>query len=217
MSYDLSISPIGSKIDEDESVQSEINFDVSSDDESSESEYSDDLSLSSSAYVSTRECCDKEEICKPYNCDNDCKNDSLPSFLEVSAIESGKKKCKDVKKHDGPAKKGKKFMITFQSKRHHPWAEYNHGVDSIHINGKNGPALHVKRGETYFFCVEPSDGHALILTDSPSGGLNSRIVRGGFGPLEKGCVCIKIEENAPKYFFYQDSKHAFAGGLIVVH
>jgi YHS domain-containing protein len=94
---------------------------------------------------------------------------------------------------------------------------------SVHINGKNGPVLHLYRGCTYFFCVEQEipEGqdpkHAFILTNSPAGGPDSRLIPGGFAPVSKGCVCFKVDKCTPRYFFYQESKNAFAGGLVIVH
>jgi hypothetical protein len=119
--------------------------------------------------------------------------------------------------------KGKKFIISFKSKEVHPWAEYNEGDSSIHINGKNGPVLHLYRNCTYFFCVEQDipecddPEHTFVLTNSPAGGMNSRIIPNGFVPVSKGCVCFKVDKCTPRYFFYQDSKNAYSGGLVIVH
>lgn len=119
--------------------------------------------------------------------------------------------------------KGKKFVISFGPKEGHPWAEYNTGDKSIHINGKNGPVLHLYRECNYFFCVEQNihEGgdpvHSFVLTNSPVGGLSSRIIPNGFAPVSKGCVCFKVDKCTPRYFFYQDSKGEFEGGLVIVH
>jgi hypothetical protein len=120
--------------------------------------------------------------------------------------------------------KGKKFVVTWGAKAGHPWEEYN-GSDapSIHINGKNGPVLHLYRGGTYFFCVEQeiaegaNPAHRLVLTNSPAGGVGSRIIPGSFEPVGKGCVSFKVEDTTPRYFFYQDLDVTFAGGLVIVH
>ena len=119
--------------------------------------------------------------------------------------------------------KGKKFVVTFKSKDGHQWAEYNDGNKSIHINGKNGPVLHLYRGCTYFFCVEQNlllgedAEHSLILTNNPAGGIGSRMIQNSFSPVPRGCVCLKVDDSTPRYFFYQDYKNAFAGGLVIVH
>ena len=119
--------------------------------------------------------------------------------------------------------KGKKFIVTFKTKEGHQWAEYNMEDKSIHINGKNGPVLHLYRGCTYFFCVEQSvtsgedPEHSLILTNSPAGGKGSRMIPNSFSPVPKGCVCLKVDDSTPRYFFYQDYNNAFAGGLVIVH
>lgn len=123
--------------------------------------------------------------------------------------------------------RGKKFVVSFGPKEGHQWAEYNEGDSSIHINGKNGPVLHLYRGSTYFFCVEQShlndddascdSEHFFFLTNSPIGGAGSRAIHGGFAPVSKGCVCFKVDKSTPRYFFYQSSKHTFEGGLVIVH
>ena len=124
------------------------------------------------------------------------------------------------------ASRGKKFVVTFGPKEGHQWAKYNTNDESIHINGKNGPVLHLYRGSTYFFCVEQpnvSDDssceakHFFFLTDSPSGGIGSQAIQGGFAPVSKGCVCFKVDKCTPRYFFYQSSRQGFEGGLVIVH
>lgn len=123
----------------------------------------------------------------------------------------------------GSGRKGKRFNITFTSKVGHPWAKYNQGEDSIHINGKNGPIIHLIRGRTYFFCVEQDipEGteplHQFILTDSPAGGPNAQKIFGSFEPLSKGCACFKVDDKTPRCIFYQDTKNEFAGGICYVH
>lgn len=119
--------------------------------------------------------------------------------------------------------KGKKFIVTFGPKSGHQWAEYQNGDKSIHINGKNGPVLHLYRGCSYFFCVEQTvpagedPEHSLILTNNPSGGQGSRMIPNSFSPVPRGCVCLKVDETTPRYFFYHDYKNPFAGGLVIVH
>lgn len=120
--------------------------------------------------------------------------------------------------------KGKKFVVSWAAKAGHPWEEYSAAdAASIHINGKNGPVLHLYRGSTYFFCVEQevaegvAPAHRLVLTNSPVGGAGSRLIPGSFEPVAKGCVGFKVDDNTPRYFFYQDANSAFAGGLVIVH
>ena len=121
-------------------------------------------------------------------------------------------------------------MVNWASKEGHQWAALNPGADSIHINGKNGPALHLYRGCTYFFMVEqeapadwPADQplpHAFVLTNNPVGMLNGAApqpIPGAFDPVTKGCVCFKVTKTTPRYFFYQCSTGQFEGGLVIVH
>jgi hypothetical protein len=139
---------------------------------------------------------------------------------ESSQSESAEKK---ESSSASSSSKGKKFIVTFGPKTGHQWAEYQSGEKSIHINGKNGPVLHLYRGCSYFFCVEqtvPSGEdpeHSLILTNNPSGGAGSRMIPNSFSPVPRGCVCLKVDETTPRYFFYQDYKNPCAGGLVIVH
>lgn len=131
----------------------------------------------------------------------------------------------DKKEQSGSSSsKGKKFVVTFGPKEGHQWSEYNEDSESVYINGKNGPVIHLYRGCTYFFCVDQAGGlecpeakHCFVLTNSPLGGLGSRQVLNGFAPVSKGCVCFKVNKSTPRYFFYQDSKQSFEGGLVIVH
>lgn len=191
-----------------------------------------------------RKCCDLKNPCKKHRKDSDKKDsDNKESDKKDSDKKDSDKKDSDKKESDkkdsykkysdkkdsdnkdssASSSKGKKFIITFASKVGHPWAEYNKGSDSVHINGKNGPVLHLYRGSTYFFCVEQDvkEGeeakHSFVLTTSPAGGPDSQVIPEGFAPVSKGCVCFKVGKNTPRYFFYQDSKHEFEGGLVIVH
>lgn len=112
--------------------------------------------------------------------------------------------------------RSRKFTITFGSKTNHQWAKYNQSNKSISINGRNGPVLHLYRGNTYYFCIEEGDD-TFFLTDSPAGGFGSKPISGGFAPLSKGCVCFKVDKHTPRYFYYQSSINMFGGGLIIVH
>ena len=95
----------------------------------------------------------------------------------------------------------------------------NDGDDSIHVNGKNGPVIHLYYQHTYFFCVEQDDNsdHTFILTNSPYGGSQAKMIYDGFEPISKGCVCFKVGKCTLRYFFYQCTKHACEGGLVIVH
>lgn len=124
---------------------------------------------------------------------------------------------------DSSSGRGKKFIVTFGNKEEHPWAEYNNNSDSIYVNGKNGPVLHLYRDCSYFFCVEQNlsendvPRHAFVLTNSPKGGPKSKIIPNGFAPISKGCVCFKVDKCTPRYFYYQCSKKKLEGGLVIVH
>ncbi len=114
--------------------------------------------------------------------------------------------------------RSKQFLVTWGSKSGHQWKHYMTGHESIHINDRNGPVLHLYRDRKYFFCVEQDgDEHVLILTTSPMGGPESQAISGGFEPLSKGCAHLKVDKYTPRYFFYQCTKHTSEGGLVIVH
>lgn len=148
-----------------------------------------------------------------------------PDFDELACNE--KKKCCNLqnpcKKHRPGRGKGKKFVVSFCNKSGHQWCDYNNGHDAIKINGKVGPVLHLYRGATYYFCVEQDvppgaeARHMFLLTNSPSGGPNSRPIPGSFQPIGRGTVTFKVTNQTPKYFFYQCSRHSYEGGLVIVH
>ncbi|MEO6068779.1 MAG: hypothetical protein ABIQ41_12465 [Gemmatimonadales bacterium] len=153
----------------------------------------------------------------------DSDDESCPNFddlLEDCRRDCKKEEPKVVKQNSA---RGKKFVITYGPKAGHPWAEYNKGDNqSIHINGKNGPVLHLYRDCTYFFCVEQKhcesgDVHQFVLTNKPDGGKGSKIIPGGFEPVSKGCVSLKVTKSTPRYFYYQDADHSYEGGLVIVH
>jgi hypothetical protein len=121
-------------------------------------------------------------------------------------------------KKESSSKKGKRFIFTFGPKSGHAWNEYNKETESIYVNGHNGPVLHLYRGLTYFFCIEQKESdNTLVLTNSPVGGAGSKIIHGGFDPISRGCACVKVDAETPRYFYYQSSKNQFQGGLIIVH
>jgi hypothetical protein len=152
-----------------------------------------------------------------------CSDSSSSSWDDDSLLcKDRSRKCKKQKrKHH--SKKGKKFVVSWGDKTGHQWSDYNDDTESIHVNGKNGPVLHLHRGCTYFFCVDQDvpEGaeaeHLFILTTSPVGGSSSKPIRGGFNPIAKGCICFKVEKYTPRYFYYQCARHLFEGGLVIVH
>ena len=160
----------------------------------------------------------KEEHQKPHE-----------SLLESSSTIHSHHAESESKKHDcssssssGCGHKVKHLPITFGPKLGHPWAQYNQGEESIYVKGINGPTLHLFRGATYSFDItqEYIPGtearHLFVLTNSPAGGQDSFIFP-GFVPVVNGSVEFTITDDLPKYFFYQDFKNEFAGGIVIVH
>lgn len=124
------------------------------------------------------------------------------------------KPCKEKKDYN----KNKKFMISYGDKSEHPFGDCNETDNSIYVNGKNGPILHLYRGYNYFFCIDEMDEELeFMLTTSPCGGPNADIIYGSFQPLSKGCACFKVGKKTPRFFFYQNAKHVGQGGLVIIH
>lgn len=202
---------------------------------------------SSSSSSSCRGCdkkCSNCVSCISCGC-RDCSDYSRSSVLgslgsssdiccDLSGLAKDKKrKCRDLKNghkksddscHDDHhhGRKGKKFVVTFGPKEGSQWADYNTGNESIYVNSKNGPILHLYRGNTYFFCVEQGNTggvrqYSLILSDSPAGGPGSHLIHNSFAPLAHGCGTFKIDAKTPRYFYYQTNTQAFMGGLVIVH
>lgn len=189
------------------------------------SETKSDESDSDSEYESTSHTncggCGNCNQCSDYSVTSVVKSLSTSSCTEFSDLVNDKNKPEQVEhssKKESSSKKGKRFIFTFGNKEGHAWADYNQGSQSIYVNGKNGPVLHLYRESTYFFCIEQKDSdNTLLLTNSPVGGVGSKIIHGGFEPISKGCVCVKVDSETPRYFYYQSSKNQFQGGLVIVH
>lgn len=173
--------------------------------------------------------CDEKRKCIPLFDSHQHDNSTKDASKKDNGERKGKnKQVKSFSSSASASSRGKKFIVSFGPKEGHQWAKYNRGDESIHINGKNGPVLHLYRGSTYFFCVEQcnvsdlsdsssDDKHFFFLTDSPCGGVGSQAIQSGFAPVSKGCVCFKVDKCTPRYFFYQSSCQAFQGGLVIVH
>ena len=115
-------------------------------------------------------------------------------------------------------KKGKKFTVTIGSKVGHQWSRYNPNESSYHINGKNGPVLHLYRGQTYFFDIQQEDSeHSFVLTNKPDGGEGSLLIANSFAPTSNGVVSFNVDESTPRFFFYQSINERYMGGLVIVH
>ena len=227
---------------DDKSHHRHRTYSSSSDDSSSSTSSSYESSSSSSSSDDCRGCsrkCSNCVSCVSCGC-RECSDYSRSSVLrslgsasdncDFSGINKDrKKKChsskdshSDSHSHSHSHKKGKKFVVTFETKSGSHWEDYNTGDHSIWVNGKNTPILHLYRGNTYFFCVEQHTGntgtdYSLILTDSPVGGTGANIIPGGFPPLMNGCATLKVDHHTPRYFFYQTDTQQFMGGLVIVH
>lgn len=120
--------------------------------------------------------------------------------------------------------KSKRVAVSYGTKVGHPWSEYNESSDgansSIYINGKVGGTLNLFRDTKYVFYTKDATNtknHGFMLTNNPLGGQNSRIIPGGFQPLENGSRSFTPNEHTPKHFFYADITHPFAGGIVVLN
>ena len=153
---------------------------------------------------------------------------SCESFSDLAKDESAS--CSDLsvcdKKVVGKKSGSKKFVVTFGKKDKHCHSDLNTSGDSIYINGKNGPVLHLYRGCTYYFSVEQSAqsngtyAHSFVLTLNPVGnykGVAPKPLANSFAAVASGVVSFKVESSTPRYFYYQCANHSFEGGLVIVH
>lgn len=216
----------------------------------SSSSSSDECDSTSSSYESESSSCqgcqDKCTTCVScISCGcRDCGDYSRTSVLrslgsssdpcsELSGLaKDRKKKCRgDKKKHHTSTSdsthtgghggtRGRTFNVTFGDKQGSQAEKYNTIDQSIWINGKNTPILHLYRGTTYYFCVTNNTNattqFSFVLTDSPSGGLGSDLIAGA-RPVSDGCIAFRVTSATPRYFFYQTDTHSYMGGLVIVH
>lgn len=94
-----------------------------------------------------------------------------------------------------------------------------YSVDNI-----KAKTLHVIRGHKYMFNINqlpnPSGKYdfELYFTESPIGGErknNSKLLN--TKSVKVGPVMLDIHSDIPDYFYYQDRKNKYMGGLILVH
>lgn len=177
-------------------------------------------SVASSLDVTSESCCpdlsgiqcDKSRHCDPLELCKDTKT-------QKKSLETKNKKVVNKKAH----KAHKTFVITYGPKKNHPYSEYNNGTESIYVNGKNGAIVHMYRGETYKFVVKQDikEGQEItkgfLLTTSPEGGPNSKIVKSAFPSIALGSFYFTATEDTHKFFFYNDIYNTHLGGLVLVH
>lgn len=181
---------------------------------------SDDSSCSEFSDLTKADCCPDINSCDSCDDCNDCnkcgKHEKLPKHHPLADLVDSSSSSSSSSSED--KSKCRKFVFDFGCKDGHPWAQYNSGSQSIHVNGQNGPVLKLKRGYTYYFCAKShiDGGHGLILTNSPAGGNQAERLPHSFKPCNKGCVVFHVDHKTPKYFFYQDVKNQFAGGIAMV-
>jgi len=145
--------------------------------------------------------------------------DTTSFDLLSSLIDNDNSKDKSKTPHNSPIlNKVKKFNIKFSDKKHHPWEHYNTTDNSIYINNKNGPLVHLYRNFTYIFNVESDDSsNSFVLTSSPVGGPDSLPINSSVPAISKGCFSLCIDNKIPRYLFYQSANYKYQGGIILVH
>jgi hypothetical protein len=167
--------------------------------------------------------CDKSESCvKCLDCNQDnCDCSKSCDDCEKSCKSCKKKNCDCSKSINSelsslseklkPEPKRKTYIVTKGCKKGHPWSSYNRGSESIYVNGVNGPTLYLNYGCRYCFRFnEPG----FILTTSPIGGSNAKIVKGNFEVISDNSFEFEANELTPRVFFYQDNEFTFEGGVV---
>lgn len=187
--------------------------------DSCESSISSESSLSLLSGPS-RDCCDQscEQSCEK-SCD-DCDDCGCDKSCDKSCDTKCCGEKKDAEDLFG-SETVKKISVTFGTKTGHVWAKYNTEDNALYLNGKPGPVLNLRRGETYHVTVLGDGHHSFFLTDSPIGGLGSQMIKGGFEALipkkgKESSINFTVTRDFPHVGFYQCSKYAFQGGVFIV-
>lgn len=114
-------------------------------------------------------------------------------------------------------KKEQPTMVIFSigQKKGHPFEGEIEGTTAIVAGGKPGQTLNLKWNKPYMFNFigKEGSGYDLILTDSPSGGKNAKILN-GTEPIPCGKANGVIVKNSPSIVYYQDRTRKFLGGMI---
>ena len=105
------------------------------------------------------------------------------------------------------------YTVTVQPKTEdHPF--YGQGSKKGYvINGKQGPTLLLKLGETYQFNIN-TPGHPFYFTTSDTGALNSKDSGALSEPTESGTLNFTIHDDFPSEFYYQCDYHLKMGGMV---
>jgi len=137
-------------------------------------------------------------------------NEKYENYEKYDEDKNGKedKKVKDTYNTDKI-----RFEVKMGSKQGHKYAKDIKGDSSIYVNGKNGPLVHLFKGNEYVFECS-MNGKKLILSEVPMG----KMIREVDGVKRQGdSVMIKVTDKTPRYFYYRTPENDLLGGLIIVH
>lgn len=127
--------------------------------------------------------------------------------------------------------KGRTFEITYESKEGHPWQHRITTISScIAVDGQKGPTIHLTRGHTYRFVVNPSGVLAdqdFYFTHDVQGGPVGQCadsptydpvkLPGTSDPVASGTIYLHADWSLPKTFYYQSKMNRCCGGMVVIH
>ena len=105
------------------------------------------------------------------------------------------------------------YSVTVQTKTEdHPY--YGMGSKKGYvINGKQGPTLFLKMGETYQFKIN-TPNHPFYFTTSDTGAMNGKDDGALSEPLESGTLSFTMQDDFPSEFYYQCDYHPKMGGKV---
>lgn len=179
--------------------------------------------ISCSTVDSSSDSCESSSSCSSSSCSS--SSSSCSSSVECSSSD-----CSFVSSTSGSIYSEedivlgkKKYNVTFGKKCGHVMEDQIKGK-VIYINEHQSPILKLTRGYTYYFNVKQKecDGkyeNTFVLTQNPVGKYECVApipLCGSFDPVSHGCVKFHVNECTPKYFYYQSSTSALAGGLVLV-
>ena len=110
------------------------------------------------------------------------------------------------------------FVITLPEKKGHPWEPRITDTNALAVNDQLGRAIHLVRGQRYFFTFRPNNNHTLLFTLDPIGGPEAAPLAGFPAPLENfKSFSLLVGDSIPETFYYQCGKHSFLGGPVIIH
>jgi len=161
-----------------------------------------------------------------------CSTSSSSSSKTCSSDSSVCSGCRYSREHCKCDKiVGRTFEVLYVSKEGHPWQHRITTISScISVNGRKGVDVHLTRGHTYRFVINPegllADQDFYFTHDVQGGpmGFNADSptydpvkLPGTPDPVASGVIILKADWSLPKSFYYQSKLHNCCGGRVFIH